>query len=461
MKTLRIANPAARGAPRSGIEAFETVRLNGWVTSGRGNATVSARRNAGKIQNALGVSVIEGSLNIILERPMMFRDDTAVQIHLDRGPLHLEWPGRLNGTDVWLHRWQGAPLHVVEMLSTVHLRKHLHLSNGDKVQIEARKCDVGRISSVGRVTWTVFWLGRKRWTYTNDSYYFLAKLWCLNFGAAQFGTERNCGELTMTLVKAIIKKSIGTPCLRASLRIYDQLNKISRKPFRFERMPLDGDRNAFDRPLTQVRNLLHYTKSSGSRYSAQRYPAGYHTVEINGRRLQGQRTPSERLKTVPVDFDGRTILDIGCNQGGMLFELSNVKWAVGVDYDARMINAANRIKSLRKLSNLDFYVLDLEKEPLELIEDFIPEPRVDIVFLLSVCRWIGNWRDVIRYSASISSSMLLETTGPAGYQELQEAYLRKLYRGDVVLLAERSDDDPHNKHRKLFYCRGGKCSDGA
>jgi hypothetical protein len=106
---------------------------------------------------------------------------------------------------------------------------------------------------------------------------------------------------------------------------------------------------------------------------------------------------------------------------------------------------------------LNFYVLDLEKEPLNLIEDFIPEPKVDVVFLLAVCMWISNWREVISYSARISGSMLFETTGPAEQQELQEAYLRKLY-GDILLLAGRSEDDPGHKRRKLFYCRGSKCS---
>ena len=57
------------------------------------------------------------------------------------------------------------------------------------------------------------------------------------------------------------------------------------------------------------------------------------------------------------------MLDIGCNQGGMLYELSNrIKYGVGIDYDSRMINVANKIKSHNKLNHLDYYVFDLEKE---------------------------------------------------------------------------------------------------
>jgi hypothetical protein len=226
MKVLRIAAPAAREACGTGLEASEFFRLSGRVARGRGGGTFVVRRNAGKIRDALGASVIEGTLNIILKRPAMFRDDTAVQIHFDRGTLRLAWPGRLNGTDVWFHRWQGAPVHIVEVLATVHLRKHLHLSDGDDVQIDVRKCDMGRISNVGWMTWILFWLGRKKWTYTkwtstDDCYYIQASRWCRKFGASQLDTEKNCGDLAMAIVKAAIKKIPGARWLRASLRRHD------------------------------------------------------------------------------------------------------------------------------------------------------------------------------------------------------------------------------------------------
>jgi hypothetical protein len=452
MKIPSIAAATERGTRRRGTDASETLKLSGQATTGRGKETSILPRNAGNIRDALGIDVVEGPLNILLKRPLMLADKTAIYMSLDTGLLCSYWPGRLNGTDVWVQRSPTAPLHVVELLSTVPLRKQLHLSDGDNVELEVRTCDVEPISNANRLAWTVFWLGRKNWIYTRNSYCDSAERWCKRFGGIQGGTEENCRDLLAAMAKALIRRIPGARLLVAYPLRQDLWGQYGRRPYRFERVPLDGHGTDIDRSFAQVCNLLNYTKTSETLYSAARYPAGYHTIEIDGRRLQGQRIPSERLKPVPVDFHGKTVLDIGCNQGGMLFELSNLKWGVGLDYDAHMINAANRIKSLREFTNLNFYVLDLEKEPLNLIEDFMPEPKVDIVFLLAVCMWISNWQEVISYSASISESMLFETTGPDEQQELQEAYLRKLY-GDIVLVAGRSEDDPGRKQRKLFYCR--------
>ena len=115
-----------------------------------------------------------------------------------------------------------------------------------------------------------------------------------------------------------------------------------------------------------------------------------------------------------------------------------------------MINAANRLKNAIGANNTSFYVLDLQREPLELISDFLPEQKVDICFLLSVCMWLDNWREVIDFAQAKSNSMLFETNGTPSQQQRQISYLRTRYRG-VKLLSESSEDDPSQKHRKLFY----------
>jgi SAM-dependent methyltransferase len=298
--------------------------------------------------------------------------------------------------------------------------------------------------------WGLFWLGRQQRFYADDRYAVHASQWCEAFGATQRGTRLY--EVPRFIAKVLIREfPVGRRFLTGLKRWRASKLKPS-KPYCFQRLSLHDYRDTYDRAFVQVRNLLDYTKTSESAYSAQQFPAGYHTIEINGRPLRGQRDPSKRLKKVPVQFHGKSVLDIGCNQGGMLFELRGLKCAVGVDYDAHMVNAANRIKRLRQVSNLDFYVIDIEREPLELIEDFILEPKVDIVFLLSVCMWLSNWREVISYSAKISESMLFETNGTDEQQSSQEAYIRNLY-GDILPLADSSDDDPGQTRRKLFYCR--------
>lgn len=217
-------------------------------------------------------------------------------------------------------------------------------------------------------------------------------------------------------------------------------------------LDVDGSVSAAENEMNRLVNLLSYTKTSGSPYNAAPCEGGYHTIEINGRILAGQRKPTERLKIVPYDFGAKTVLDLGCNQGGMLFALGDqIRAGVGVDYDGRMVNAANRIKASRGNQNLHFYVHDLEKEPLGLIKSFLMQSGVDIVFLLSVCMWIKNWKDVIDFSADIAPAMLFESNGSPEQQHQQEEYLRSRYK-DVVLLQSQSPDDPMQTARRLFLC---------
>jgi SAM-dependent methyltransferase len=221
----------------------------------------------------------------------------------------------------------------------------------------------------------------------------------------------------------------------------------------FTRRPIDPADDRLDYGTQQIMNLLAYTKTSGSAYAAQPFPAGYHTMSVGNVEIRGQRNPKQRLADVPFDFTGKTVLDIGCNQGGMLFAIADkISCGIGIDYDPRMINAANKVRSHTKRQNLDFYIFDLEKEDLDLIEDFMPVQKIDIIFLLSVCMWIGNWQQVIGFCASRSPAMLFESNGYGDAQDVQLAYLKLCYN-DIQLLSGESADDPSQKNRKLYLCR--------
>ena len=215
---------------------------------------------------------------------------------------------------------------------------------------------------------------------------------------------------------------------------------------------LDAD-DGIDIEIRKILNLLAYTKTNMVTYNAQGYPSGYHTLKIDGHTFGGQRDPAQRLDGVPFDFNGATVLDLGCNQGGMLLSLADrIKAGVGVDFDHKMVNAANRIRAHKQLANLNYYVFDLEKENLELLQNFFRDKNVDIVFLLSVCMWIKNWKSVIDFARSISNYLLFESNGSAEQQLEQETYLRSSYPG-VTLVREASTDDSGQQRRQLFLCR--------
>ena len=216
--------------------------------------------------------------------------------------------------------------------------------------------------------------------------------------------------------------------------------------------------NARTDEKSKILSILDYTKKRNPYYNAEHFKPGYHSITINGEYFQGQREPSIRLSHVDpsiYDFTNKTVLDIGCNQGGMLFAIADkIKYGVGIDYDTCMINACNKLRSHFQTNNLDFYIFDLEKERLSFALNFLKETPVDISFLLSMCCWLKNWQKVIDFAHSISHTLLFESNGSPQQQKNQAEYLQTKYK-TVRMLSAISDDDPrpiNGKNRKLFIC---------
>lgn len=220
----------------------------------------------------------------------------------------------------------------------------------------------------------------------------------------------------------------------------------------FYRFPAEQELSPAARKKKQTLNLLNYTKVSGSGYDATQCPAGYHTFVLDGEVVQGRRDPALRLAAAPFDFTDKTVLDIGCNQGGMLLTLGQkLKSGIGLDFDSRMINVAQVLRAENSLHSLNFFVFDLENDDINLIHDFLPEPRVDIVFLLAMCRWLSNWQQVIDFAASISPCLLFESNGSQAQQDEQIAYIQATY-SSCELLSAKSVDDPLRADRALYLC---------
>lgn len=203
--------------------------------------------------------------------------------------------------------------------------------------------------------------------------------------------------------------------------------------------------------LEKIKNLLTYTVTSGKSYNGRHHETGYHTLKINGQVLPGQRNPGQRLSTVKYDFTNKVVLDIGSNQGGMLFEIADkIKYGIGIDFDPRLVNVANRISNTNKY-NIDFYNFNLDKEDFNLINNLNRENNIDVVFLLAVCMWIKPWKELVVWVKQNSNYCLFETNGKSKQQAEQIDYLNKTFRS-VEILAESSQDDPKQKKRKLLWC---------
>ena len=199
-------------------------------------------------------------------------------------------------------------------------------------------------------------------------------------------------------------------------------------------------------------NIIRYVKKSDKAYSANHIDIGYHSIEIDGTYHKGQRDCVKRLEFCKkeYDFKNKNVLDIGCCIGGMLFPLSStISSGCGIDFNYRNINAGNAIKQYKKINNLQFYVFDLDKEELEFIKNFIP--KIDVIFLYSICMWIIKWKELIDFISLNSKVLFIETNGSSS-QQLEQINYCKLKFSDVKKIYDKSLDDKGQHDRKLYIC---------
>lgn len=430
--------------------------MKGKIVSGRQLATTHLL-DTDDLRVALGVAVVPGSLNVALDRPYRFNEKSAVV--LSGSAQRMFWPAKLNNTDIYLYRWRGCPLSVVELVAPYHIRSTFSLSDGDTVKITVDDqilIPVGRFSLLG---WLLLWAGRSKYYYLTTRY--------ANYAAilsGYFGTNQGCrSDRFMTALKRGFARVRGWAAnsrrLRAVRRALTSGSGVSSVPTALTvRQDLPG-KTATRREieLVQLTNLLGYAKTELKSYSALLFPAGYHTLDVAGTILPGQRKPKDRLALLPFDLKGASVLDIGCNQGGMLFAAadSGLRWGVGIDHDVKLLNAANRMRTIRGDARISFYHFDVDKEDHGRILDFLPDENVDLVLLLSVCMWITQWKALLDFCSALSPKLLFETNGTEQQQSEQERYVRKLYT-HIELLAGESLDDPIQKKRRLFYCERGQ-----
>jgi hypothetical protein len=186
----------------------------------------------------------------------------------------------------------------------------------------------------------------------------------------------------------------------------------------------------------QFANLLHLL-SSANRQSidAKRTggaPSGAHgyssmafaNVSGNGTFLiPGVRSPWERLNLLfraGLDLRSATVLDLGSNNGGMLLPLADlVREGVGVDFDAKLVDASNAVAAAT-CTNLHFARFDLMRQPLDellLLQAACRASRAkcshgsnhyDVITMYSVTRWLPNWRDIMTWAIAHSRHLVVE-----------------------------------------------------
>lgn len=173
---------------------------------------------------------------------------------------------------------------------------------------------------------------------------------------------------------------------------------------------------------------------------------GYHSFNIGNINILGQRIPIARLNVFRkiYNFENKKVIDLGCNNGGMLFHLTEIYEGLGLDFDERCIKCANNLKKVFKFSyNLKFLKKDLNK-PINL------EKKFDVAFLLSLGSWINNWAELYKEISKKSKVIFLETNNEEEGKK-QLAFMHNLGFKIKLIIDKSLDDTTGNIKRKTYF----------
>ena len=203
----------------------------------------------------------------------------------------------------------------------------------------------------------------------------------------------------------------------------------------------------------QLKAALRRTVSNEQHYNGwhNRTEFGYHGFDLYTIQIPGQRNPKQRLEKIKphYDFTGKTVLDLGCNTGGMLFHIPEIKRGVGLDYDQACIDSCNLFRSWLLFSaEFQFYKQDLNDIQI-LSWCATHEVKPDIIFILSLGSWVASWKKLYAECFYAAPHLLLETNNDdEGKSQLQ--FLESL-GATITLVSDKSDDDTTGNLRRKTY----------
>jgi len=142
--------------------------ISGRAVSGRGHAASQLDWSDPRFYEGLGAAPVPGTFNVLLDEPLLLvgngkEDFNAVHRLFVRGTL--EGVG-----EVLIHRWRGAPLHVLEIVSSRRIRDVLGLQDHDAVTLIIAEKRLTPISFARRLAHVLVWKWREEWYYQHDWY---------------------------------------------------------------------------------------------------------------------------------------------------------------------------------------------------------------------------------------------------------------------------------------------------
>jgi SAM-dependent methyltransferase len=173
-------------------------------------------------------------------------------------------------------------------------------------------------------------------------------------------------------------------------------------------------------------------------------------------RDEAQRDAARRLEQFGLRSEhvgGRRVLDLGCNNGAMLFQLSNYAPALGlgIEYDPEKVDLARRIAAFAGVESLEFRTGDLDR----LDAADLPGP-FDLVLCLAVEAHVRKPRHLYQLLAAVTRGKLLfEANGSTEPDKVMSELGRVGFQGIRHLGTCDDDIVPRNNRRPIFSAVSG------
>jgi hypothetical protein len=152
-----------------------------------------------------------------------------------------------------------------------------------------------------------------------------------------------------------------------------------------------------------------------------------------------------------VDLRDKTVLDVGCNTGGMLFHAPEVARGVGMDFDAACIAACRTFQEwLLFAAAYEFHQEDLDG--LDVVAWCATRGlRPHVVFALSMGSWVKDWRALYTGCMAVATEAVVLETNNDAEGAAQLAFLREDLGCSVCEISSASlDDTTGNYGRRTF-----------
>lgn len=168
-------------------------------------------------------------------------------------------------------------------------------------------------------------------------------------------------------------------------------------------------------------------------------------------REEAQRDASRRLQRFGLgdaDVRGKRVLDLGSNNGAMLFQLSNFGPAsgLGVEFDAEKVDLARRIADFAGLAGLEFRQADVDQ-----LEAQALGPPFEVVLCLALEAHVQKPDRLYMLLGELTRGRLLFEANASTKPREVESRLREAGFTDIRSLGVCDDDIvPRNNRRPIF-----------